>query len=409
MLFRSVRQPRIDARHSTKLQLVGDFTDEQNVVLPASYLQFQSTNPTGASISAGGVLTGIINGSTGVITASTAHGPGGVTIQAATAFSIGLPTDQTQQFLFALGLHTFPGGVSLAAQTQTSAGGQRQIIADLANTIALTAGSTGTRYFVSNPNIVTVSADGLITANQAGDAVVTVINGPAESLIPVKVQAPNVGPTLIGKAGGIVQGTNGYQVAIAPDALAASTLVSITPVIQGSLPLAMPGPFQYVSSFDLHIGDGRLAIPAQLAIPITGSTLAPGSDLVFFRYSTVLDQNGVTLPVWMQEETGVFGADGVARTTSPPFPGVLESGTWMIATAPVGSLARVDGKLNTFFPDQGSTYTVVAPMAGASIAQEIHSPFFLLLFAGVAQPLVFLEMSTFGSPPSRVSPPKTRW
>ena len=98
----------------------------------------------------------------------------------------------------------------------------------------------------------------------------------------------------------------------------------------------------------------------------------------------------------MQEETGVLGADGVARTTSPPFPGVLKSGTWMIAAAPAGSVARVDGKLNTFFPDQGSSFTVVAPMAGAPIAQEIHSPFFLFLLAGAVQPLVFYEVSKFG-------------
>jgi hypothetical protein len=395
------RAPRLSPRASQLLQLVGDFADEQNVSLPASYIQFQSTNPTGASISAGGVLTGIMDGSTGVITASTAHGPGGAVMQAASAFSIGLPTDQTQQFLYALGLDVFPGAVSLGTGSATAMPvplppGQRQILVDLADTIDLTNGSTGTRYFVSNPDIVTVSADGLITAGQAGDAIVTVINGPAESLIPVKVQAPNVGPTLIGTEGGIVQDTNVYQVAIAPEALEESTLVSIAPVTQASLPLAMPGPFEYVASFDLQIGDGRLDIPAQLAIPISGSTLAPGSELVFFRYSTVLDETGATLQVWMQEETGIFGADGIARTTSPPFPGVLKSGTWTVAAAPQGSLARVDGKLNTFFPDEGSSFTVVAPMAGAPIAQEIHSPFFLYLLAGAAQPLVFYELSQFG-------------
>jgi hypothetical protein len=365
------RAPRLSPRASQVLQLVGDFADEQNVLLPASYLQFQSTNPTAGIVTlhaSRATLHGLTEG-TGIITASTAHGPGGVTIQAATAFSIGIPTDQTQQFLYALGLDVFPGAVSL-----TTGGGQRQILADLADTIQLTNGSTGTRYFVSNPNVVTVSADGLITANQAGDAIITVINGPAESLIPVKVQAPNVGPTLIGTEGGIVQGTNNYQVAIAPNALDESTLVSITPVTQASLPLAMPGPFQYVSSFDLQIGGDKLAIPAQLAIPITGSTLAPNSDIVFFRYTTLPNMTGGTFGVWMQEETGIFGADGVARTASPPFPGVLKSGTWMIAGAPAGSVARVDGEINTFFPNQGSHFTVVAQTAGAPIARDVNSP-----------------------------------
>jgi len=41
-------------------------------------------------------------------------------MQAATAFSIGLPTDQTQQFLYALGLDVFPSGVSLGTGSSTA-------------------------------------------------------------------------------------------------------------------------------------------------------------------------------------------------------------------------------------------------------------------------------------------------
>ena len=76
----AVRQPRLDARHAMTLQLVGDFTDEQHVLLPASYLQFTSTNPTSGLVTlhaSRATLSGLSNG-TGVITASTAHGPGGV-------------------------------------------------------------------------------------------------------------------------------------------------------------------------------------------------------------------------------------------------------------------------------------------------------------------------------------------
>ncbi|MDH5642397.1 MAG: Ig-like domain-containing protein, partial [Nitrospira sp.] len=39
----TVRQPRLDARHATTLELIGDFTDEQDVALPASYLTFGLT------------------------------------------------------------------------------------------------------------------------------------------------------------------------------------------------------------------------------------------------------------------------------------------------------------------------------------------------------------------------------
>lgn len=67
-----------------KIQLAGDFTDEQNVALPASYLQVQSTSLAAAHLTS--AFHGLVNG-TRVITASTAHGFGGVTIQAATAFT----------------------------------------------------------------------------------------------------------------------------------------------------------------------------------------------------------------------------------------------------------------------------------------------------------------------------------
>ncbi|MFB8793804.1 MAG: hypothetical protein U7126_06140 [Microcoleus sp.] len=39
---------------------------------------------------------------------------------------------------------------------------------------------------------------------------------------------------------------------------------------------------------------------------------------------------------WLIQESGVVGADGYIRTTSPPFPGVTESGTYTIGLLPAG-------------------------------------------------------------------------
>jgi hypothetical protein len=91
-----VRQPCIDARHSSKLELVGDFTDEQNVALPASYLQCQVLYSALSTDFTDWRVDRDHQWRTGVITASTVQGSDGATMQAATAFSIGLPTDQTQ-------------------------------------------------------------------------------------------------------------------------------------------------------------------------------------------------------------------------------------------------------------------------------------------------------------------------
>ena len=69
---------------------------------------------------------------------------------------------------------------------------------------------------------------------------------------------------------------------------------------------------------------------AQLAIPVSNQ-LAAGTKVFFFRYAELPDGQGGTMPVWMQEESGVVGADGVARRTSLPYAGVLKSGLWMVA------------------------------------------------------------------------------
>ena len=53
----------------------------------------------------------------------------------------------------------------------------------------LTAASTGTLYYVSNPAIAQVSAAGCHRGTP-GVATITVINGPAEQVIPVEVEPP---------------------------------------------------------------------------------------------------------------------------------------------------------------------------------------------------------------------------
>jgi hypothetical protein len=68
----------------------------------------------------------------------------------------------------------------------------------------------GTRYYVSNPAVVYVSADGLATAQAVGTATVTIINGPAEAVVPVTVEAPHApGPVTLGAAVAAVTETDG--------------------------------------------------------------------------------------------------------------------------------------------------------------------------------------------------------
>src|SRR5262249_1876026 len=142
--------------------------------------------------------------------------------------------------------------------------------ADTELTTDLKTAASGTRYYVNHPGVITVTPDGLITAIATGDATVTVINGPAESIIPVHVEAPHDGPTVLGSAGGVVSGSDGSQVAVAPGVLSADTTVSITPLTQADFNRSLPNGFQYAAAFQLDVGADVLTVPVQLAVPAPG-------------------------------------------------------------------------------------------------------------------------------------------
>src|SRR5206468_2249526 len=126
-------------------------------------------------------------------------------ITAATAVTVGAATQVEQQLLQNLGLNVFPEALSLAP------GGGRELRASITDhkglDIDLTDASTGTRYFVVNPAIATVTASGVVTAVGQGSTTIAIIHGAAETLLSVKIEAPHVGPTVLGSAGGIVQGS----------------------------------------------------------------------------------------------------------------------------------------------------------------------------------------------------------
>ena len=234
------------------------------------------------------------------------------------------------------------------------------------DTFTLTPTSSGTRYFVSNPQVIQVDNAGLVSAIGPGEAVLTMTTGPAEKLIMITVENPHAGPTALGASGGVVQGANGYTVAVAPGALPETATVSITPLTQAQLPMTIPGPFEFAAAFDLAVGDRILGHPLQLAIPVS-SAIAPGTKVYFFKEGSVPDATGAERPVWMQMEVGVVGPDGVARTTSYPEHGVDRSGTIVVTTAPTGSIAQVVGTVHvtyTFPPKVESNFLAFASLGG---------------------------------------------
>jgi DNA-binding beta-propeller fold protein YncE len=300
------------------MHVIGDFADQVGVTLPASYLTFHSADPDVASVSSEGVLHATKQGVTILTVAS--HG-----VQAATAVSVDIPQDMLGQELYALGLDAYPDAVTLSSE-----GGSRQFVvflaADYTLSTDLTSAAAGTRYFVNRPGVISVSADGLATALAEGAATVTIINGPAEAVIPVRVEEPRAaGAAVLGTDGGIVTAADGSMVALPPGGLAEDTTVSLTPRTSADLPQGVPGGFHYAAAFELDLGATPLAIPAQLAIRVDPS-IAPGTTVYFLQDGDYLNDDGTTRPIWWQVESGVVGPDGMARTTSPPYNGIKQSG-----------------------------------------------------------------------------------
>jgi hypothetical protein len=325
------RRPQLNAGESTQLTVLGDFADQKGVVLPASYLTYASLNPGVAPIDAFGKVTGLADG-TSILSAS------GNNIQAVTAARVGkMPIaandDESNALLAEIyGLDVYPQAVTLTKGINRSLLVGIEGVTDSPD---LKFGSVGTRYFVSNPNVLQVNSDGVITALGEGIANVTVIDGAAEKVVPVRVKTPLMGPAILGVDGGAVQASDGSVVMVAPSALTQDTTVNLTPLSSATLPLPFPNSMEFAGAFDLDLGDTALNIPVQLAIPAPAN--APvGTEVLLMRQGSLPDAAGNWNQTWLIQESAVVGADGYIRTTSPPFPGVTQSGTYTIGLLPAG-------------------------------------------------------------------------
>ncbi len=247
------REPRINQGGGIQLVAVGDFADQQDVVLDPSYVTFSSSDPAVVAISSDGRLVGNVVGTSVVIIS--AQG-----VQAATAVTVGQPQDTVSEDLYLHGLALYPLSVSLS-----SAGGTRQLDLhpgdDFVLATDLVPGTTGTVYILSQPGVVTVDANGLLTAVAPGSVTVTVIHGPAEALTTVQVSAPVAGPVVVDAGGAVVQGSDGSLVAVPPGDLTGGTTVSITPLTLASLPQGVPNDFVFADAFQLDVGPNEAQGP----------------------------------------------------------------------------------------------------------------------------------------------------
>lgn len=307
------RNPKLTVGDKYQLGFVGDFVDQKGVSLTTDYLSYgiiNSSQPNVLTIDSHGLIIAIGDG-TGVITASRDG------ISTFTASRVGKFDPQTDGELNVAiaeeqGLHVYPEAVTLipgvTRRIQVSIEGQPT------TPELLTDSTTGTKYFVSNPNILDVTSEGMITAKASGVANVTVINGGAEVIIPVLVELPHPSGSTLGTNGGAVRAADGAIVTIAPGALASNTPVSIQQLRQDQLTVPISDQFNFVGAFKLDVGTEDLTTPVQLALPAPVGAVV-GQEVFFMRQDTITLEPGVPRPIWIVVESGRVGADNLYHWT----------------------------------------------------------------------------------------------
>jgi Putative Ig domain/Bacterial Ig domain/Dockerin type I domain/RHS Repeat/Bacterial Ig-like domain (group 2) len=306
------------------LQVTGDYADATGVPLPISYLTLSSTDPKTVSIAPDGTLQALAAGNAAIIVSAQ-----GIASAKAVMVSDADPTGEGDTPT-ATPIYAYPGAVTLLTHS-----GTRQLDIATDDGIDVTESDSGIRYFTSNPNVATVTADGFVTGLGAGAATITAIYDGSEADIPVLVQDANVGSTQVDASGGAVRGSDGSLVTVGPGVLTSGTTVDIEPLTQASLPMGVPNGMTYLDGFTLLLGDTPLSVPVQLAVPVPNGTPA-GTTVYFFRDAQLPDATGAERPLWLLTETGTVGADGLAHSNSPPYPGVVKSGSYMVVVGQSG-------------------------------------------------------------------------
>ncbi|MDK2126898.1 tandem-95 repeat protein, partial [Parachitinimonas caeni] len=300
---------------ANQLQAIGDFEDEANVQLDGHYLSWSSDHPDLLTVDAEGRVRGLATGHT--VVHAKARG-----IEGFNAFSV--DTNPGRPLLDEDGFEVdvYPKAIELPAEV-----GQRQLKVHTLDGTRIDAATSGIRYLVSDPRIAEVSADGLIHAKAVGSTTISVIYQGLQRDLIVRVETPQTGPTDIAAGQGvIVQDAAGNLLMLAPGSLPAAGRVSIQAVEPSSLGLPLPaaGVLDTLGAVHLDLGGQEARLPLQLALKVA-SPQAVGTEVLFWAKGQIVDANGVSHDTWWLLDNGRIGADGIARTSSPPFEGLTKT------------------------------------------------------------------------------------
>ena len=237
--------------------------------------------------------------------------------------------------------------------------------------------------------------------------------------------------------GAAISSETGETVLIGAGALRQDTAVSISRInladIDPSTTIfaAQPGGLEAIGAFTLNAGNTTTAYPLQLAIPVqNGIAAQEGDEVWFLRKGSVLTENGSYADTWWVVDNGFITLDAngnaIAKTASPPYGGLDESGEYRVykkLPGVIGSTFELTvgmGDSMTFAGASGLSMSfgsaalpmaitsnmigIVATMATTGSAASYH--FGVPQFAKIDMPTVYEkpEINTSKSLPTVVTP-----
>ncbi|HUB24490.1 MAG TPA: CARDB domain-containing protein, partial [Tepidisphaeraceae bacterium] len=333
---------RLNSGQTAVLDVDALYLDGSTGAIPNNQIVFGSTNPSVAVVADNGAIVLVGSGQT-ILTATYAG------LTAATPLVVGSFTPANLLF--------FPTTYAVTV------GQSRQFEVEQINSDGsltdLSSASSGSIYYLSNPNLGTITADGLFAATATGTELVTTINGGQSEVATITITAPVSGAVTVGSGGVIVSDSSGDQVGIGAGSLPSGTQVDLAPLAESNLPSALPYGFVFADSFSLSLDGADASDPLSLSIPAPAGTVA-GQQLYLFRYGTIFLANFTPENIWEVADELVVGTDGYARTASPPYSGILSGGEFVVASVE----AEPSGGNGNFIRPADNTPAPVAQVQG---------------------------------------------
>ncbi|MCC6235899.1 MAG: cadherin-like domain-containing protein, partial [Verrucomicrobiales bacterium] len=318
------KDPSLREGEVLALRVLAQFADGQTTELPAGRFSIVSSDSSTVLVSGAGTLLALKTG-TAVVEVEADGVRAAIAVKVGDVASVGI-------------VDVYPATYAL-----TTGGETRQFVVRVQPAQGLARDVSrsvdGTRYVVSDPRLATITADGLLTTNGLTGVVdVTVIHGGQSFTSRLQIVTPTVGRTTVGTGGAIVRNADGFGVSIGAGTFRAGTTVELLARTQADLPYALPGGFAFAGAADLRLGGASPATGLAVTAPAPAGS-RPGDVLILFRPGKVVRGPGQFENQWEVIDHLVVGTDGVARSASPPHPGVRVEGMLLLAAAPGGLMA----------------------------------------------------------------------